>query len=462
MPERPTLPNSTRRGFLKGAASVAAAGLALSGTAATSLGQSYGRGSRHTARNLVFMVADGMSQGCWTMADMASLKLKNRRSAWASLYANGAPMAQVMTHSANSLVTDSAAGGSAWGIGLHVDNGEICQHGDKQYEPILVTAKKQGLATGLVTTTRLTHATPASFIANVPNRGLEDEIAAQILNREVDVMLGGGARHFSDELLAKHADLTTVRDTKSLRGKAKNNGRLLGLFNNSHLSYDKDRPETEPHIKEMSIAALENLAARDQGFVLQIEGGRVDHGGHATDAVANLFDMIAFDDAVDAVTSWARRRSDTLVIVTTDHGTAGPELTLYGDEGNNAFDLLLKAKRTLTSVSMEAGRGEDRIDRLVRGCRESLGAELTAEQIDYLERVMIRGEPGDAFKGHSQESAILSAVLANHWGVSFVSSNHTAEYVHATAVGPGSDKLRPLMDNIDFYRIMVETLGLRI
>ncbi|WP_428388612.1 alkaline phosphatase [Mucisphaera sp.] len=457
---------TSRRGFLKGTAAVAAgaAGLSLGTGVKVARAQSVrgGRGGR--ARNVVFMVADGMSQGVWTMADMASRQLHGRRSAWASLYMGGAPVTQMMTHSANSLVTDSAAAGSAWGSGVHIDNGVINQRDGRDLEPILVTARDRGMATGLVTTTRVTHATPASFVANVPSRNMEDEIAGQMLDRRVDLILGGGARHFSDDLLSKHEDLAVVRDTAGLRAAAMTEGRLLGLFNGSHMSYDLDRPETEPHLKEMSLVALKHLAAKSKGgrgFVLQIEGGRVDHAGHGNDAPGNLFDQIAFDDAVEAVVGWARRRGDTLVLVMTDHGCGGPELTLYGDEGNEGFAKLLKAKSSVTAAQIAAGREQDRVVKLVAELRERMGVELAMDEIDHLERVLVNDAMGDGFSGSRSDSAVIGSVLANHWGVAFVSGNHTAEMVHATAVGPGSELLRPVMDNIDFYGVVVEALGLR-
>src|SRR5690606_36379424 len=113
-----------------------------------------------------------------------------------------------------------------------------------KHEPILVTAKKAGLATGLVTTTRVTHATPAGFIGNAPSRSMEREIAVQMLDRRVDVMLGGGERYFGAETLAPHADLAVVRSRDELlaaspevgTGRA-DAGRLLGIFARDHVPW---------------------------------------------------------------------------------------------------------------------------------------------------------------------------------------------------------------------------------
>jgi alkaline phosphatase len=395
------------------------------------------------------------------MADMANRLRHGRRSFWASLMLEGMPSAQAMTHSLDSLVTDSAAAGSAWGCGIHVNNGEINHHNGKDYEPIFVTARKAGLSTGLVTTTRVTHATPASFVANTGHRNTEDEIAVQIIERGVDVVLGGGSKHFPQAVLERDRGMTVVRTAAELEAKKSVEGRLLGLFKDNHMSYELDRPEEEPHLKAMSLTAMKNLAARERGFVLQIEGGRVDHGGHGTDAPANLFDQIAFDETVGAVVSWARQRKDTLVIVTTDHGCAGPELTLYGAEGNVGFAKLLEAKKTVTAVQKDAGRKADRVDKLISGFKTAFGIELNDEQADYLHQALEGKRPRGGFKGLNGDSNVIASVLANHWGVSFASGNHTAELVHATAAGPGSELLRPMIDNVELHGVMMEALGLR-
>src|SRR5207302_861017 len=109
----------------------------------------------------------------------------------------------------------SAAGGSAWSCGLHINNGNInVTPTGQQRIPLFVQAGQSGKATALVTTTRVTHATPASFIANVPNRDMEKAIAQQTLERSVDVVLGGGAHYFPDALLERHKDVRVVRDRR--------------------------------------------------------------------------------------------------------------------------------------------------------------------------------------------------------------------------------------------------------
>src|SRR5690606_13249345 len=144
-----------------------------------------------------------------------------------------------------------------------------------------------------VTTTRITHATPAAFIANVPDRGREDDVARQMLERGVDVALGGGARHFAPERLAAQRGLRVVRTRDELLGLDAAPGPVLGLFARSHMPYTLDRSESEPTLAEMARAALERLERHGGGFIVQIEGGRVDQAAHNNDAGAMVADQLA-------------------------------------------------------------------------------------------------------------------------------------------------------------------------
>jgi alkaline phosphatase len=410
------------------------------------------------------MVADGMSIGAFTLADIAIRRQTGRGSAWIDLWARpGVRRSLVSTRAADSIVTDSAAGGSAWGCGRRLNNGAINWHEGVAFEPILVSARNAGKATGLVTTTRVTHATPASFAANVPTRNMEAEIATQLLDRRIDLILGGGAKFLTPELLAEHADLAVVRNAGELRGHAHTPGRLVGLFSPDHMAYDRDRADDQPSLREMSLLALERLALHPSGFVLQIEGGRVDHGAHANDIVATLFDQIAFDEAVRAVSHWAEQRGDTLMIVTTDHGTGGPEFSRYEQQSHECLDRLLGARHTLSWIGNRIGetRHDDPAAMFRDLAREHLDATLSDEQTDWLRRALA-GERTNAFDGANSLDAAVAAVMANHLGVGWVSTDHTAEHVDATAVGPGAEALPPRVENYELHRLVTAALGLRV
>jgi alkaline phosphatase len=458
----------SRRDVLSAGVSLLAAGSLASRASADGHARSQSA-AKGKARNVIFLVVDGMSVGTFTLADMTIQRRTGDRSAWIRLWDEpGVRQGMVSTRAADSLVTDSAAGGSAWGCGRRLNNGAICWSETAEYEPILLSAQKAGKSTGVVSTARVTHATPASFYANVPSRNFENAIAEQMLERRIDLALGGGATFFPDALLAQHADATVVRTAAEMRRAARTAGRLVGLFTPGHMAYELDRQSDnasgltdEPSLHEMSMLAIERLDENPEGFVLQIEAGRVDHGGHANDMPASLHDQIAFDETITAVREWTEGRDDTLVIITTDHGTGGPELTLYKDEGNNGFDKLLEARRTLTGVIEQATA--DGTDGAPARLRELIALHcnvlLTDEEFEWGTRPF-RGERSDGFIPASNTVGALASVMANHWGVAFVSTNHTAEHVNATAFGPGSEALPTFMENYQLHGLMTAALGL--
>ena len=457
-----------RRRFL-GIGGAVVGGVAISDAAPVALAASPRRRSTPSARNVIFMVSDGMSFGTLTLADMLVQQREQRSSSWVSLWDRpGVRRASMKTFSANALVTDSAAAGSAWGSGVHVNNGAINTPpfptpDGHELTPILVQARHNGKATGLVTTTRVTHATPATFIANVPKRSQENEIARQILDRGVDVTLGGGARHFPKALLEKYPDVRVVRNRDELDRAERDGSRLLGVFTDSHMHHELDRdPAGEPSLAEMTAAALGRLSACSDGFVVQIEGGRVDHGAHANDVGALLYDQLAFDDAVALAADFVAGRDDTLLIVTTDHGNANPGLTFYGQEGIEKFERVGGLSRSFEWIAREAGRydkGQQREQAMAEIIERATGVALDADELEILHRAG-RRERVDPFKPANAPGLVLGSLLANHLGVAFLSPNHTSDFVELTAIGPGADRLPPMIDNVDVHPWLVGVLDL--
>ncbi|MFI4873153.1 MAG: alkaline phosphatase [Phycisphaerales bacterium JB061] len=421
----------------------------------------WGKPSR-PVRNIIFMVGDGMGQGVITLADVM-LKLQGRGpSHYQKLVESGSfRRATCMTHSADGWVTDSSAAGSAWGIGEHINNGAVNFTPDERTpEPILITAQNAGRKTGLVTSTRITHATPASFIANVPKRSMEDEIARQLLERRVDVALGGGRKHFPDDLLAQHTDVALVTNAAEL-ANAPSEGRLLGLFSQDHCPFALDRPESCPSLREMALTALGRLDTSPEGFVLQIEGGRIDHAGHDNDAGAMVFDQIAFDETIGAVLEWTKDRDDTLVVVTSDHVTANPGLTFYGNTGKQSFKRLGSCRRSYEWIAGQYKQGEKSLERFVSLVEEATQIELTGDDKASLARALIEKQQVDPFNVANGVWMVLGSVLANHTGVAFLSPNHTADYVEVYASGPGSESLPGFIDNIHLHGMLLSALGVR-
>jgi alkaline phosphatase len=420
------------------------------------------------AHNLIFCVSDGMSAGTLTMADMMIRAKTGKPSRWLELQGrNGTRRAMLNTSAADSLVTDSAAAATTWGIGHPVNNGSIGLLPDgRLMSPILLRAKEAGKATGLVTTTRLSHATPAGFIACVPtNREDEASIAEQTLDRGVDVMLGGGGRYLTPELIANRNDLFTIRTRHELNAdhvkSLPERMRLLGVFTEQHMSYEIERPDTEPSIAEMTSAALARLSKLAGGFVLQVEGGRVDHAAHANDAASMLRDQIAFDEALGLAIDFASSRNDTMLIVTTDHGNANPGLTEYGRKGNEGFEKLGACRRSFDWIGRrmdEQGRGLN-AESLRAIILESNGVTIDDSEAAMLMRAL-RGEQVDPYVSAAKGLCPLGSILANHFGVAFLSPNHTSDYVEFLAAGPGSESLPTYLRHMDVHRLMIDALDL--
>jgi alkaline phosphatase len=437
---------------------------ALAGIARGSTGRRAAAGGvprAGSARNYILLAADGMSTGTLTLGEMMRDVLGMGPSHWSRLWSRpGVRRAMCTTYAADSLVTDSAAAGSAWGCGVHVNNGSINITPDgREMEPILTTAARLGRGTGLVTTTRITHATPASFIANVPKRDLEKPVAEQMIDRGVDVLLGGGAKHFDLGSLASVEGLSVVRSREQLGGSSAHTGRLLGLFDEDHVRFALDRPAEQPGLAEMTRVALDRLARRPDGFVLQVEGGRIDHAAHDNDAAALVFDQIDFDEAIGVVAGWAADRDDTLVVVTTDHGNANPGLCRYGRAGIEGLERLARATRTTEWAYAEADRAGGGADALVAALNAAMAVELRPEHVDVLRRRIDREEAVDPFDDANALTSVVGSVLANFFGVSFMSPNHTADLVEVTAFGPGSESMPHLIDNVDLYGAAVFALG---
>jgi alkaline phosphatase len=257
----------------------------------------------------------------------------------------------LQTSSANAAITDSAAAATAMATGQKTDNGHIgVDPAEVSLETILEFAEARGLATGLVTNVPITHATPASFAAHVPDRNMYTEIARQMIQSGVDVLLGGGEDEFlpptetgcygepgerSDgrNLIAEaqSTGFTYVCDASGFAGvNTLTTDQLLGLFADEEMS----RPFT-PSLAMMTETAIEILGRNPQGFFLMVEGGQIDWAAHGNDGLNVIGDVIGFDEAVQVGLDNAALNPDTLVIVTADHETGSMSVNLTA--GDQAF-----------------------------------------------------------------------------------------------------------------------------
>lgn len=320
-------------------------------------------------KNIVFFLGDGMGITTMTAARIYAVGEDGE------LTMDTFPeTAFVKTFSKDAQVTDSAPSMSAYMTGVKMNNEVVamtaetqafaangasylqgadstCPTGNGQsVTTLLELAKAAGLATGVVTTTRVTHATPAATYAHVCHRDAENTIAAQLVPADagkgfneklldgVDVVFGGGRQFFlpmavggkrSDgrDLIAelkarKYSYASNKTEFDQLDPKTAT--KMLGLFNSSHMSYDLVRAGTnEPALSEMTVKAIQLLQNNKKGMFLMVEGGRIDHALHETTAIKALQDTVAFDEAIKAGIAEIKKTDptlkNTLIIVTADH-----------------------------------------------------------------------------------------------------------------------------------------------
>ncbi|KAH8721563.1 alkaline-phosphatase-like protein [Phaeosphaeriaceae sp. PMI808] len=428
-------------------------------------------------RNLIFMVSDGMGPTSLSLT-RSFMQFRNRAPFSEQLVIDQHLIGQSRTRSSSSLITDSAAGATAFSCAQKSYNGAISVTPD--HEPcgtVLEAAKRAGYMTGLVVTTRITDATPACFAAHVNMRQEEDRIAEQMvgdypLGRVVDLMFGGGRCHF---LPNATVESSCRSDDKDIIALAKKNGYnyidsraafdklkggaaldlpMLGLFADTDIPYEIDRRNEDdmyPSLREMAETALKALseATRDseKGFFLMIEGSRIDHAGHHNDPAAQVQEVLAYDEAFTSVLDFLKHdKTEAVMVSTSDHETGGlatarqlhtsyPEYVWYPSALANtsrsaermalhyntylASNPTTSQKHEFIADEIEYGLGiydatEDEINALVNSPDTSLYL--------YADMVSRRSQIGWSTHGHSaadvniysSDPAASSALIGNH------------------------------------------------
>jgi alkaline phosphatase len=472
-----------------------------------------------TAKNVILFVGDGM--GITTLTAARILEAQRAGAEFGEeneLYFENFPhTALVKTYNTNSQVPDSAGTMTAMVTGLKTDIGvfgydESAERGDCSTisESNLVTsylemAEIAGMSTGIISTARLTHATPGALYAKTPDRNYEDisdipgdsncagqieDIASQLISLEaniearfegvdvdgVEVAMGGGRRHFIPNDTAfnvekpveagAEGDRTDGRDLpaewQELYGAGavyvtdqagfdaidtEATDKVLGLFNESHMQYEADRPNDiagEPSIAEMTEKAIAVLDNNPEGFFLMVESGRIDHAHHAGNAAGALTDTIAMAEAVEAAYN-ATNPNETLIIVTADHShvfTIGGYVTrgnpilgkaVYSEGGDPelAVDSL-----PFTTVNYNNGLGfcdlgDETDSDAGYGCPNAAGERNDLTAIDT------------EAAGYHQEALVPLS-----------SETHSGEDITIHATGPGSSYARGTVEQSMVFHIM--------
>jgi alkaline phosphatase len=451
---------------------------------------------------IIHLVSDGMSAGTLTCADAFSQVIRQRGLTWTALFRNPATrMGMMNTRSLNSMVTDSSAASSAWGSGSRVVNGVLNTLPDgRRLTPLYALFADLGWKTGLVSTAEITHATPAGFASSKDSRGDGEGIAAEYLERKVDVLLGGANPHFDGKRRRDKRDLraefakagySVVLDKAAL-DKAPLDTRLLGTFADGHLPYTIDGGNA-PTLADLTRAALARLGRHDK-FILQVEGARIDHAAHNSDAAAALRDQIALDEALEACVEFQKAHPDTLIVWTTDHANSNLGLNGMGGGYNSSsqrFATLAQVKMSFPEILRRIEKAGEKIEvaavpndpedklgapppktgdertkftgpvqmtsglriepaKLVDVLHETTGYAPSLRRAELFAKVLA-GEYPMLFDQMNSTVTQLGQLLANRTGLGWTGNTHTADYVGVHAIGPGAERFAGFIENTDVY-----------
>ncbi|KAL8733427.1 MAG: hypothetical protein Q9181_003574 [Wetmoreana brouardii] len=463
-------------------------------------------------RNLIFMVSDGMGPTSLSLTRSfrqmeAGLPIDN------TLVLDDHLIGSSRTRSSSSLVTDSAAGATAFSCGKKSYNGAISVLPNRDpCGTVLEAAKRAGYMTGLVVTTRITDATPACFAAHVnyreeENRIAEQEVGEHPLGRVLDLMLGGGRCYFLPNNtegscrndgrdivdLARKNGFSYVNDRKGFDGLNLGTGvkfPLLGLFADTDIPYEVDRRnmnDVYPSLDEMARTALQALleATEDseKGFFLMIEGSRIDHAGHGNDPVAQVHEVIAYDDAFASVLDFLGQDGVEGVLVgTSDHETGGLATARQLNDNYPEYHwfpaVLANATRSAENLAYQlrdhiAGKHISPLDIGIktppRSSKDDEGAlrsyirthlienglgvhDITPDELDRLTHVSTDPWPA---------SYILADIVSRRAQVGWTTHGHSAVDVNIYASDP--EQASPLVgnhENTEIGKFLIEYLGL--
>ena len=445
-------------------------------------------------QSIIWLVADGMSPSVLPLAEQFSRRVRQGKGlVWQELLNQPRVTRGLMDMaSLDSLVTDSSSASSSWGSGSRVFNGwvNVLPDGTK-LTPIAQLAREKRKRVGLVTTATATHATPAGFAAVSRRRDDEALIAQQYL-QVADVVMGGGRKFFDPAARADKRDLitdfrnagfgyATTRDQLLKLTSSK----ILGLFSASHLPYTLDHRNSEtdralvPTLAEMANAALKALSGGPHGFLLQIEGARVDHAAHANDAAALLWDQLAFDEAIEVALRHAEHHPETLIVVASDHGNANPGLNGMGTEyrdSTKCFDRLANVKSSFYAISPRIGASTEytmktdvaapalpkpAAESVQEMARTHFGFEFTLDEVEIVRSAASGQRRLSASRQLDALPGLMGQVVGNHVGIGWTGSTHTSDYTLVTALGPGAERFAGFIRNTQVFAALTELMDVK-
>jgi alkaline phosphatase len=275
------------------------------------------------AKKVIFIIGDGMG-----LAQISgAMSETNERNAFERFNIIG----MSKTSSADNYVTDSGAGATVFAIGKKTFNGAISVSVDSMtYPSLFEMMKKKNMATGVVVTSSITHATPACFYAHVSSRKSEDDIANFLLQGNCDIAIGGGTKFI--KYRKDSMDLTALLQRNGFMVKTDTSNNFTPLLANKQvytLAFDGMKRKLDGRndfLKQASLSAISQLNNNKNGFMLMIEGSQIDWGGHENNYEYMKTELYDLNETINAVLDYAEKQGDVLVVVTADHETGGLSL----------------------------------------------------------------------------------------------------------------------------------------
>jgi len=463
--------------------------------------------SQRRAKNVVLFVGDGMgistiaATRVYSVGVDGNLVMDQFPHAALSRTADADHITADSASTMTSMITGTNANSGVLGFGAETEFGDFNADGDgARLSTALEQAKARGLRVGVVSTARVTHATPAACYSHINDRDEESAIALQALPTDatfnpalgsgLDLILGGGRQFFIPNTLAdEEGGMGSRTDGRDLRAEFQSAGYsyvwndtgfsalgasdlpVLGLFERSHMEYEVDRPNDvggEPSLSELAVKAVDLLGSGDAGFFLMVEGGRIDHAHHAGNAFRALHDAEALDRAIGATLAAVNLR-ETLVLVTADHShvftMAGYPLKPLEELGysvasapdaylnspyNHIFDVVYDVDNDGNVVK---STDRDGVPYTVLGYQNGPGHRGGVPRVDPALDPFpgLSGLPGAGPNDSEflQESAVPMAA-----------ETHGGEDVALFGAGPGSELVRGTNRNSHVYRVIARALGL--
>jgi alkaline phosphatase len=288
-------------------------------------------------------------------------------------------------------------------------------------------------------------------------------------------MMGGGDEYFDPLKRKDNRDLfaafsengfDVARNKSELKEIISSEKPLLGVFNESALPYtvdqasDKKLQQTIPTLAEMTHIAIDKMKSNEEGFVLQVEGGKVDWAAHANDTAGLIYDQAAFDESIQVALDFAENRDDTLIIVTTDHGNGNPGL-FYGKDADEQFDRIQTFKHSNDWI-LKGVTKETTTSQLIEIVEFAQGYNLSQEDAKTIIDHYAKLAEEDLTNEYKLPFEKLARIQKEYTSVGFGDMHHSADFVELAAYGPGSELLPPFVENVFLHNMMLHACGVSV